>query len=150
MKVNPKAVVIGLAIFTVTATVTGCNLGDVIRTKTPVEVQRSEKLPEKLSLNEAQDELDRYVYNVEQNITQWNENIEEGLALQALLSDIAMTELSPERLALMGIPVGGPAALLLSFGIGTFLKRPGDKSAKEVATEKESSYNAGLKKAKEL
>lgn len=149
-KISPRAVVIGLAIFTISAGVTGCSLGDVIRTKTPVEVQKSEKLPERMTLNESQAERDRYIYNVEQNITQWNENIEEGLALQALLSDIVMTELSPERLALMGIPVGGPAALLLSFGIGAFLKRPGDANPKEQQKQKEDSYNAGLKKAKEL
>lgn len=148
MKVTPKQVLTGLIIFTVTMAVTGCNLGDVLRTKVPPAVQKSESLPKSLTLNESQVEFERYLTNVELTSAQWTESIESSLALQSLLQDIAMTELSPERLALLGIPVGGPAALLLTFGIGTFLKRPGDISPKQVAKEKESSYNAGIDKAK--
>lgn len=150
MKINTKAIAIGALLFVGTATVSGCNLGDIIRTKTPVSIQKSERLPESLTLNESQLERDRYIDDVQRNIAAWNENIEKGLTLQSLIGDIALTELNSERLALLGLPMGGPAALLLSFGIGTFLKRPGDKSAKEVASEKESSYNAGLKKGKDL
>ena len=144
MKVTPKQILVGLTIAAIGMAITGCNLGDVLRSKVPPAAQKSEGLPKSLSLNENQVEFERYLTNVELTSSQWTDNIESGLALQSLLQDIAMTELSPERLALMGIPVGGPAALLLTFGIGTFLKRPGDVSQKEAAREKEKSFNAGL------
>lgn len=146
MKINPKAIAIGALLFVGAATVSGCNLGDIIRTKTPVSIQKSERLPKSLTLNESQLERDRYIDDVQRNIAAWNENIEKGLTLQSLIGDIALTELSPERLALLGLPVGGPAALLLTYGLGVFTKRPGDKTQKEVAKEKEASFNAGLSK----
>ena len=148
MKITPKQIVIGLAIFTISAALTGCSLGDVLRVKTPPAAQKSESLPKSLTLNESQIEFERFLSNVEMTADQWTESIESSLALQKLLGDIAMTEFSPERLALMGIPVGGPAALLLTFGIGTFLKRPGDYSPKQIAKGKEDSYNAGIDKGK--
>ena len=116
MKINLKAIAIGALLFVGTATVSGCNLGDIIRTKTPVSIQKSERLPESLTLNESQLERDRYIDDVQRNIAAWNENIEKGLTLQSLIGDIALTELNSERLALLGLPMGGPAALLLSFG----------------------------------
>lgn len=146
MKPTPKQILMGLTIFTVAMAVVGCSFGDFIRTDVPPAAQKSEGLPKSLSLNESQVEFERYLHNVEMTADQWTQSIESGLALQSLLSDIVMTELSPSRLAVMGIPVGGPAALLLTFGVGTFLKRPGDVSPKESAKEKEKSYNAGLDK----
>lgn len=146
MNINPKAIAIGALLFVGAATVSGCNLGDIIRTKTPVSIQKSERLPKSLTLNESQLERDRYIDDVQRNIAAWNENIEKGLTLQSLIGDIALTELSPDRLALLGLPVGGPAALLLTYGLGVFTKRPGDKTQKEVAKEKEASFNAGLSK----
>lgn len=149
MKPTPKQMLTALTIVLITVTVAGCNLGDVIRTKVPPAAQKSESLPKTLTLNESQVEFDRYLHNVAMTSNQWTESIEQSLSLQSLLQDIAMTELSPARLAVMGIPVGGPAALLLTFGIGTFLKRPGDVSQKDAAKGKEKSFNAGLSKGKE-
>jgi hypothetical protein len=146
MKITPKQIVVGLAIALTATAITGCNLGDVLRVKTPPSAQKSEKLPATLTLNQSQVEFDRYLLNVQLTSEQWLESIENSMALQSLLSDIAMTELSPDRLALMGIPMGGPAALLLTFGLGTFLKRPGDVGQKELRKEKEASFNAGLNK----
>jgi hypothetical protein len=149
MKITPKQMLVGLTIFTITAAITGCNLGDVIRTKVPPAVQKSETLPKTLTLNESEVEFDRWLHNVAITSDQWTESIENSLALRHLLQDIAMTEFSPERLAIMGLPVGGPAAMLLTFGLGTFLKRPGDVTQKAAAKEKEKSFNAGLDKGKE-
>jgi len=148
MKPTPKQMLIALTIIVITVSVAGCNLGDIIRTKVPPAAQKSEMLPKTLTLNESQVEFDRYLHNVAITSDQWTESIENSLALRALLQDIAMTELSPERLAVMGIPMGGPAALLLTFGLGTFLKRPGDVTQKDAAREKEKSFNAGLDKGK--
>ena len=144
MKFSRTQVLTALAIFAVTFA-SGCfSVRDLIPVKVPKGIQSAADLPKSIPLSEYRYEREAYVDGVNREVGKWDADAEDGERFALFLDDLILTNATPETLAALGIPVGGPLALLAVFGLGAITKRPGDHSAKQFREGKERSYNAGM------
>lgn len=132
------------------AVVGGCNAGDVVQVKTPPSLVADQELPASMSLNEATQSFEHWLTGVETSAIAWTASIERGEQVRQTIEQIATVGLGELAPNLAGVPILGPAVPLLAGLGGLFLKRPSDVSQAALRSEKESSYNAGLKRAREM
>lgn len=122
----------------------GFDLGDLVQAPTPPDIQQQTGLPSKLSLNEARMQYQAWYEDVQRAGTQWKNEIERAAEIRAMLGQLTMQGLNNLGPTLAGVPVLGPAVPaatgLLAFMLGVSGR----------GKEKEKSYNAGLKKGKEI
>lgn len=121
--------------------IAGCqaiSLEDLVKVKTPPQVQREVGLPSKLPLSVARGEYETWRAEVQRSDAQWRESIEGGAEFVGLLSGFAMTQLEAYS------PLAGPAAAPLLLLGGYFFGN------RRIRKEKESSYNAGIRIGKDL
>jgi hypothetical protein len=117
---------------------------DLIPVKVPKGIQSAADLPKTIPLSEYRYEREAYVDGVNREVGKWDLNAEEAESFALFLDDLILTNATPETLAALGIPVGGPLALLAVYGLGAITKRPGDYSPKQFQKGKEDSYNKGI------
>ncbi|MEL6396592.1 MAG: hypothetical protein AAFQ71_11410 [Planctomycetota bacterium] len=116
----------------------GCDLGDVIKVKTPSGIARTEGIARNLTLNEAQHEYELVHAAKMANLEEWRGRIDRGAELQGMLSQLALDGLNTLGPSVAGVPVVGPA-LVGALPIASFFFGQG-----RLRKQKEASYNAGL------
>lgn len=126
------------------ASCAGYNWGDIVHVKTPHTIQKQTGLPSKVSLNEAEVEYRVWFTNIQEAGTQWQMNIEKGNQIRGLLGQLTLNALDDLGPIIAGVPVLGASLPVLTGLIGVFLGTYGK------AKGKQDSYNAGIKKAKEI
>lgn len=126
------------------ASCAGCNLGDMVHVKTPHSIQQQTGLPSKISLNEAEAEYRMWFTNTQEAGTQWQANIERANRIRGLLGQLTLNTLDDLGPIIAGVPVLGASLPVLTGLVGIFLGTRGKVKGKE------KSYNAGIKKAKEI
>jgi len=129
---------------TLLASCAGFNLGDIVHVKTPHTIQKQTGLPAKITLNEAEAEYRVWFTNIQDAGTQWQTNIEKGNEIRGLLGQLTLNALDDLGPMIAGVPVLGASLPVLTALVGLFLGTRGKTKGKE------DSYNAGLKKAKEI
>jgi hypothetical protein len=143
MKVDPKHLVFGFGLVMVSLALAACagfDLGDVVKVKTPNEIQQTRGLPSTTSLNEAETEYRAWFDDVQRTGAQWKAGIERGGEIRGLLGQLTLTALDDVGPALAGVPIAGPALPALTGLAGLFI------GAGRLRKEKEASFNKGLEK----
>jgi hypothetical protein len=147
MKVDPKDMfrfwVFGFGLVMVSLALAACagfDLGDVVKVKTPNEIQQTRGLPRSVTLNEAEAEYRAWFDDVQRTGAQWKAGIERGGEIRGLLGQLTLTALDDVGPALAGIPIAGPALPALTGLAGLFI------GAGRLRKEKEASFNKGLEK----
>jgi len=126
------------------ASCAGLDLGDIVHVKTPHTIQQQTGLPSKITLNEAEVEYRIWFRTIQDVGTQWQANIEKGNEIRGLLGQLTLNALDDLGPIIAGVPVLGASLPVLTGLIGIFLGISGK------AKGKQDSYNAGIKKAKEI
>lgn len=126
------------------AAVAGCDLGDIVRVKTPIAIQQQVGLPAAVSLNEAEAEYRAWIQSAQRTGAQWKTSIERGNEVRGLLGQLTLSVLDSFGPTLAGVPVLGPSLPALTGLVGLFL------GAARLRREKEASFNKGLRTAGEL
>lgn len=129
------------------ASVSGCDLYDVVQAKTPPGVQKTEGLPGKLSINDSRSEYEKWLNATQTDAATWRSNIESAEEIAGLFSNLTLSALDEAGPMIAGIPMGGALLPVIAGLVGVFLKRPGDVTQAQLRAEKEASFNSGLKKA---
>lgn len=127
----------------------GCTLSDVVKVNVPPAVREVTNTKTKqVSLSRAPRVRERYINEVTANLDEFDTSIEQASAFRDLAASLLNTGLSAGQGALAGVP--GGAFLLAALGGlgGLFLKKPGTDAL--VNKEKQASYNAGIKNAREV
>ena len=112
-----------IAIFIIAATGLGllsaCDLGDIMRAKVPISVQKDRQLPPSLSLNDSYSEYERAKDDFIVNMGEWQEDIEKAEWERQIFSALAMQGLEKYvgPAAAAAIPGGG----LLVAALGSFM-----------------------------
>ena len=126
------------------ASCAGLNLGDIVHVKTPHTIQQQTGLPAKITLNEAEAEYRVWFRNIQDTGTQWQANIARGNEIRGLLGQLTLNSLDELGPMIAGIPILGASLPVVTGLLGIFLGTRGKTKGKE------DSYNAGIKKAKEI
>lgn len=127
-----------LLVCSILGALAGCDLGDVIKAKTPNGIQQREGMPAAMSLNDAVYEYQQWYNRTQADGAAWKANIDRADEIRGLLGNLAMTGLNDLGPEVAGVPIIGPSFTgLLALG-GYFL------GTGRLRKEKEKSYNAGL------
>lgn len=122
----------------------GFNLGDIVKVRTPHEIQQTTGLPSRVSLNEAEAEYRAWFEDVQRTGAQWKASIERAGEIRGLLGQLTLNALDEVGPTLAGVPVVGPALPALTGMVGLFI------GSGRLRKEKEASFNKGLKEGKTL
>ncbi|MFI4860261.1 MAG: hypothetical protein ACIAXF_06220 [Phycisphaerales bacterium JB063] len=136
-----------VAIAAVTLALAACagfDLGDVVQARTPQRVQQTEGLPARLSLNESQSEYEAWLQETQRTGTQWKTNLDKANQVRVVLNQLSLAAMDEFGSAIAGVPVLGPALPLLAGALGLMVRRPGDVNQKQLAKEKQASFNKAL------
>ncbi len=145
MKVDPKHIMFAFGLVMVTLGLAACagfDLGDVVKVKTPNEIQQTRGLPRATTLNEAEAEYQAWFEDVQRTGAQWKASIERGGEIRGLLGQLTLSALDEVGPTLAGVPVAGPALPALTGLVGLFI------GAGRLRNEKEASFNKGLEKGR--
>tara|TARA_S200002703_G_C3775124_1_gene238685 strand:- start:360 stop:845 length:486 start_codon:yes stop_codon:yes gene_type:complete len=128
--------------------VQGCDLQKMIKFDVPPGIQSSVGISEEESMSNAE-----YVWNqwqswVNTNSEKLASNIEDSKSRLAMIENLTSMGMGALGEVSGSFPGGAVMFSGLSLLTGWFLKRPGED--KEVAKQKQNSYNAGLVKGKEI
>ncbi|MBX3382140.1 MAG: hypothetical protein KF864_01390 [Phycisphaeraceae bacterium] len=122
----------------------GFDLGDLVKVKTPNNIQQTTGLPSTLSLNEAEVEYQNWFNQTQTTGAQWKGNIEKAGELRGLFSQLTLSALDTVGPTVAGLPVLGPALPALTGIVGLFI------GSGRLRKEKEASFNKGLEKGSGL
>lgn len=128
----------------VLASCAGLDLGDVVKVRTPNEIQQVRGLPRTTTLNEAEAEYRAWLEDVQRTGAQWRASIERAGEIRGLLGQLTLSALDEVGPTIAGVPVVGPALPALTGIVGLFI------GASRLRKEKEASYNKGLKVGRAL
>jgi len=143
MTLHTKYIAHGFGLVMVTLGLAACagfDLGDVVKVKTPNEIQQTRGLPSTTSLNEAETEYRAWFDDVQRTGAQWKASIDRGGEIRGLLGQLTLTALDDIGPSLAGVPIAGPALPALTGLAGLFI------GAGRLRKEKEASFNKGLEK----
>jgi len=138
--VNKTTIIYLVALLGVTAALAACagfDLGDVVKVKTPNEIQQTRGLPSTTSLNEAETEYRAWFDDVQRTGAKWKASIDRGGEIRGLLGQLTLTAVDDIGPSLAGVPIAGPALPALTGLAGLFI------GAGRLRKEKEASYNRG-------
>ena len=137
--------IVGLMLMAlVLASCAGFDLGDLVKVKTPNNIQQTTGLPSTLSLNEAEVEYQNWFNQTQTTGAQWKGNIEKAGELRGLFSQLTLSALDTVGPTVAGLPVLGPALPALTGIVGLFI------GSGRLRKEKEASFNKGLEKGSGL
>lgn len=139
-------VVAALALCGALAACAGFNLGDLIKVKTPADIQKTEGTPATLTLNEAETEYKLWVEKTKAVGVEWKGRISSANEVRSMLGQLTMTGLDSVGPTLGGIPVLGPVLPALTAAAGLFVGRSGLRKEKEASFNK--GHETGVKAAK--
>lgn len=141
MDATKAAYLIGLtALSAGIATTAGCDLGDVVRTRTPVGIQTEHGLPQTMTLNEAEAAYAAWLDDTKRHGAEWKASIDKANEVRGLLGQLTLQQLDTFGPTLAGVPVVGASLPALAGLAGLFV------GTSRLRREKEASFNSGLKK----
>lgn len=120
------------------ASCAGLDLGDVVKVKTPNEIQQTRGLPRSTTLNEAEAEYQAWFDDVQRTGAQWKASIDRGGEIRGLLGQLTLSAVDAVGPTVAGFPLAGPALPAVTGLVGLFI------GASRLRKEKEASYNKGL------
>ena len=128
----------------------GNKITDFVSYQNPPGVQKAVGVPPKQTLTEASFTVAEWELFVTQNTNALMENVERAEEFASFFTGLLTggLDIILSDPAIGASPWGGLAVAFLGGVTGLFFKRPGEE--KRVRAEKEASFNAGQKKAKEL
>ena len=126
----------------------GCQMSDLIKVDVPKDVQEAVDSEPKVTLTAAPDLWDDWQAYVKRNTEKLESRTERAYELLGFINSATDMALVAAEGAAPAFPGGAILVGLLGGTAGLFLKRPG--TDKQIAKEKEASYNAGMEKAREL
>ena len=121
------------------ASCAGLQIGDMIKTRIPHEIQKTTGLPSEISLNESISEYQAWHDDVQRSGAEWRANIDHSDEIRALINQLTLSAINEVGPAIGGIPVLGPALPMVTGLLGLFLGQG------RLRREKEASFNKGLK-----
>jgi hypothetical protein len=137
--------IVGLLLLAlVLASCAGFDLGDIVKVKTPNNIQQTTGLPSTLSLNEAETEYQNWFNGTQTTGAQWKSSIEKAGELRGLFSQLTLSALDTVGPTVAGLPVLGPALPALTGIVGLFL------GSGRLRKEKEASFNKGMEKGRDF
>lgn len=152
MKDSKFGLLIVIGIVGVILTMSACSgtkMTDFIRYQNPKQVQKALNVPKTQTLTEAPMTIEQWELYVNQGTNELISNVEDAQALADFFQGVITGGLAQlEASASAAGPLGGTIVAGLGVLGGLFLKRPGEE--KRVQKEKEDSFNAGQRKAREL
>lgn len=141
MKRNQVLFAVGLAMVAiVVSSVAGCDIKDVLRVKTPIEVQREKGIPASLTLRESEDQYEAWLADTQRVGAQWRGNIERSTEILGLLQQLALTGLDAAGPTLGSVPVLAPILPVVTGLAGLWL---GKREGRKEGVEKIASFNKG-------
>lgn len=144
---NVKYIATAFGVITAGLFVAACaslDIKDLVRAKTPIEVRQSQGLPSTMTLNESEAQYAAWVEDTRRIGEQWRTSLEKGNEVVGVINQLAMTGLEEYGPLIAGVPVLGPILPAATGLLGLFL------GTARLRREKEESFNAGLKKVKEV
>lgn len=122
----------------------GFDLGDLVKVRTPNEVQQWEGLPASVSLNDAEVQYEAWYQDVARVGAEWKARIERSSEIRGLLGQLTLGAMQDVGPTLAGVPVVGPALPAATGLIGLFL------GSGRLRREKEASFNKGLSEGEKI
>ena len=147
-KISLKGWITIFIVFVVGTVLPGC-IGQIIDAPPPNGAESRGISPD-LKLDQSIRQYNAYVRQESAFMESWAANIQEAEDKAAQWAGVFSQLTSPEALAAYGLNPASGAITAALFGAGLFFRRPGDVPKEKLAKEKESSYNAGIDKAKEI
>lgn len=133
-------VVIAIATTLTLVACMGKDMGDFVKVATPIGIQKSDGVPPKLTLNEAEYEYSAWFDRTQGDGTQWRGLVMNGRDSAALLSSLAL-QVGKDAQAHPAVAMIPGLGLL----IGYATRRFGDASPSQLAEKQKASYNKGQK-----
>ena len=128
--------------------VQGCDLQKMVHFDVPGDVQTAISVDPNPSLSDADYVWNRWQSWVQLNSEQLSRGIENSKERVSMIESVTAMGIGALGEVSNSFPGGALLFSGLSLATGLYLKRP--KEDKVVAKEKESSYNAGIEKGKEI
>jgi hypothetical protein len=144
-------IIVSIVVGTFLFAAQGCDMQSVIRVDVPADVVATvapDELDGKITLDEVERVWEDWNAYVIRNTERFKAAIEDANERYYALTSLVDLGIGIANDASGTFPGGAVIMSILGVATGMFIKRPGED--KRVATEKEESYNAGLKKAREL
>lgn len=139
MKTSTVLWIVGMMALAATlAACAGFDLGDIVHSRTPVEIQRERGLPAKMSVNESEEQYQAWLADTTRVGTTWKTNIDRGREVQGVLGQLTLSAWDQLGPTIAGMPIAAPLLPAASGLLGLFL------GARKLSNEKRSSYNKGL------
>jgi hypothetical protein len=156
LKDNPKLVIMVSITATIAAilfTAQGCNLASMVEVDVPPYVKTAvaespEDMDKTYTLDDMPVLVDQWTHYVESNDRRLKAAIEDAEERYVMIGSLLDVGYDFGSQVAGTVPGGALILTGLSLFTGILMKRPGED--KRVAKEKEDSYNAGLKKAREM
>ncbi len=134
-----------VAVFAIATAASGCSLGDIIQHDVPRDMQEYNGGEGKVSLNDAPFVMEDYIMVVQRNQRQFMEANDRAMLVFDFLNSL-MT-IGIEEIGNSPIPGATLISGMLLGVAGLMTPKPG--SARQVAKEKEASFNEGQSRASE-
>ena len=137
-----KFYVYGFCLFMVSLSIAACaglQIGDLVQTKIPHEIQKTTGLPSETSLNESISEYQAWYDDVQRSGAEWRANIERSDEIRSLMNQLTLSAINELGPSLAGVPVLSSALPALTGLVGMFLGQG------RLRREKEASFNKGLR-----
>lgn len=119
----------------------GLELGDLVRVRTPPDVQQLTGAPGYMTLNEAESAYQAWLADTQRIGATWKSNIERGNEVRGLLNQLTLSVLDEYGPMVAGFPVIGPLLPLVTGLGGLFL------GTNRLRKEKEASFRKGQEEA---
>ena len=126
----------------------GCQVSDLITVDVPKDVKEAVDVEGDVTLTEIPDVWDDWQEYVRKNTERLESETERGYELLGFINSATDIAITAAEGAAPAFPGGAILIGLLGGAAGLFMKKPG--TDREVAKEKEASYNAGMAKATEV
>jgi len=137
-----KFYVYGFCVFMLSLSLASCaglQVGDLVKSRIPHEIQKTTGLPSETSLNESISEYQAWYDDVQRSGAEWRANIERSDEIRSLLNQLTMSAINEMGPSIAGVPILGPALPMLTGLVGMFLGQG------RLRREKEASFNKGLR-----
>ena len=126
----------------------GCQVSDLIKVNVPSEVKEAVGVEGDVTLTDAPVVWEDWNQYVKKNTDRFESETKKSYELLGFINTATDIAISSAEAAAPAFPGGAIVFGLLAGTAGLFMKKPG--TDKVLAKEKEDSYNAGMKKAKDL
>lgn len=143
------AIFVAVAAAVLVASLGGCDFGDLVRVDTPRNIQSTEGLPSRLTLNDAREEYEDWIAAARNDSMRWRTGIERSQEITNLLEQFTLQQLNDVGPAIAGVPVLGPALPLITGLAGLLVTGPGQTTRKKAEAEKKAESEKAWDEAKD-